>query len=88
MRIAVNPGPTGDWPALLAAARTAKAKGFDAVGFLDHYHTPKLEWPYLCGWSLYGALAMHTSRIHLVPMTFLTFWHPFDSIESAMQYLS
>lgn len=68
MRIAVNLGPTGDWPALLAAARTAEARGFDAVGFLDHYHAPKLEWPYLCGWSLYGALAMHTSRIHLVPM--------------------
>lgn len=68
MRIAVNLGPTGDWPAILAAARTAEANGFDAIGFLDHYHAPKLEWPYLCGWSLYGALAMHTTRIHLVPM--------------------
>jgi len=68
MRIAVNLGPTGDWSAMLAAARTAEASGFDAVGFLDHYHTSKLEWPYLCGWSLYGALAMHTTRIHLVPM--------------------
>ncbi len=68
MRIAVNLAPTGDWPAMLAAAKTAEEKGFDAVGFLDHYHAPKLEWPYLCGWSLYGALAMHTSRIHLVPM--------------------
>ena len=68
MRIAVNLGPTGDWPAMLAAARTAEERGFDAVGFLDHYHAPKLEWPYLCGWSLYGALAMQTSRIHLVPM--------------------
>ncbi len=68
MRIAVNLGPTDDWPALLAAAQTAEANGFDAVGFLDHYHASKLEWPYLCGWSLYGALAMQTSRIHLVPM--------------------
>jgi hypothetical protein len=68
MRIGVNLGPTGDWPAMLAAARTADTSGFDALGFLDHYHAPKLEWPYLCGWSLYGALAILTSRIHLVPM--------------------
>lgn len=68
MRIGVNLGPTGDWPAILAAARLADTSGFDALSFLDHYHAAKLEWPYLCGWSLYGALAMVTSRIHLVPM--------------------
>ncbi|MDQ6661371.1 MAG: LLM class flavin-dependent oxidoreductase [Chloroflexota bacterium] len=68
MRIGVNLGPTGDWSAILAAAQTADANGFDALSFLDHYHAPKLEWPYLCGWSLYGALAMATSHIHMVPM--------------------
>src|ERR687888_590861 len=68
MRIGANLGPTGDWNAILNAARTADATGFDAISFLDHYHAPKLEWGYLCGWSLYGALAMATSRIHLVPM--------------------
>src|SRR5438093_1889178 len=68
MRIGVNLGPTGDWPAMLTAAQTADTSGFDALGFLDHYHTDKLEWPYICGWSAYGALAMATSRIHLVPM--------------------
>ena len=68
MRIGANLGPTGDWDAILSAARTADASGFDAISFLDHYHAPKLEWAYLCGWSLYGALAMATSRIHLVPM--------------------
>jgi alkanesulfonate monooxygenase SsuD/methylene tetrahydromethanopterin reductase-like flavin-dependent oxidoreductase (luciferase family) len=68
MRIGVNLGPTEDWPAILAAAQMADANGFDALSFLDHYHATKLEWPYLCGWSLYGALAMVTSRIHLVPM--------------------
>src|SRR5437764_6107228 len=67
MRIGVNLGPTGDWSVILAAAQTADTYGFDALSFLDHYHAPKLEWPYLCGWSLYGALAMATSRIHLVP---------------------
>ena len=67
MRIAVNLAPTGDWPATLAAAQTADTLGFDAVGFLDHYHTDKVEWPYICGWSAYGALAQATSRIHLVP---------------------
>jgi len=68
MRLGVNLGPTGDWPAMLAAAQTAERLGFDAVGFLDHYHTDNLEWPYLCGWSAYGALALATARIHLAPL--------------------
>src|SRR5437588_4160420 len=68
MRIGVNLGPTGDWSAILAAAQVADSSGFDALSFLDHYHAPKLEWPYLCGWSLYGEMAMLTTRIHLVPM--------------------
>lgn len=68
MRIGVNLGPTGNWQAVVAAARAADAQGFDAVSFLDHFHTDRLEWPYLSGWSLYGALAMSTRRIKLVPM--------------------
>ena len=68
MRIGVNLRPTGDWSEMLATAQEAEARGFETVGFLDHYHTDKLEWPYICGWSAYGALAMTTSRIHLVPM--------------------
>jgi alkanesulfonate monooxygenase SsuD/methylene tetrahydromethanopterin reductase-like flavin-dependent oxidoreductase (luciferase family) len=69
MRIAVNIGPTGDWSAMLAAAKVADALGFDALGFLDHYHSDEPGWQtYICGWSAYGALAMATSRIHLTPM--------------------
>src|SRR5215472_476784 len=68
MKIGVNLGPCGDWPAMLDATRHAERLGFDAIGFLDHYHSEKLEWPYICGWSAYGALAMATSRIHLVPL--------------------
>lgn len=68
MRIGVNLGPNGDWAAIVAAAQAADKSGFDALGFLDHYHTDKLEWPYICGWAAYGALAIVTSRIHLVPM--------------------
>lgn len=68
MRIGVNLGPAEDWPAILAAAQFAEANGFDALSFIDHYHAPQLDWSYLCGWSLYGALAMLTTRIHLVPM--------------------
>ena len=68
MHIGVNLGPTGDWSAILAAAQTADTNGFDALGFLDHCHAAKQEWPYLCGWSLYGALALMTTRIKLVPM--------------------
>ncbi|GLV55580.1 hypothetical protein KDH_24240 [Dictyobacter sp. S3.2.2.5] len=68
MRIGVNLGPTGNWSAIVAAARAADAQGFDALSFLDHFHTDRLEWPYLSGWSLYGALAVNTQRIKLVPM--------------------
>lgn len=69
MRIGVNIGPTSDWSAMLAATKEADQLGFDAVGFLDHYHSDEPEWQqYICGWSAYGALAMATSRIHLVPM--------------------
>ncbi|GCE24312.1 LLM class flavin-dependent oxidoreductase [Dictyobacter kobayashii] len=68
MRIGVNLGPTGNWSAILAAVQAADAQGFDAVSFLDHFHTDNLEWPYISGWSLYGALALSTKRIKLVPM--------------------
>jgi alkanesulfonate monooxygenase SsuD/methylene tetrahydromethanopterin reductase-like flavin-dependent oxidoreductase (luciferase family) len=46
----------------------ADSYGFDAVSLLDHYQAVKPEWGYVCGWSLYGALAMATARIKLVPM--------------------
>jgi alkanesulfonate monooxygenase SsuD/methylene tetrahydromethanopterin reductase-like flavin-dependent oxidoreductase (luciferase family) len=68
MKIGVNLGPGDDWPAMLEATKRAESLGFDAVGFLDHYHSEKLEWPYICGWSAYGALAMATTHIHLVPL--------------------
>jgi alkanesulfonate monooxygenase SsuD/methylene tetrahydromethanopterin reductase-like flavin-dependent oxidoreductase (luciferase family) len=68
MRIGVNLGPTTNWTAVLAAAKKADAYGFDAVSFLDHYQATKPEWGYVCGWSLYGALAMATTHIKLVPM--------------------
>jgi alkanesulfonate monooxygenase SsuD/methylene tetrahydromethanopterin reductase-like flavin-dependent oxidoreductase (luciferase family) len=68
MRIAINLGPNADWDATLSAAQTADRYGFDALSFLDHYHTEELQYPYICGWSVYGALAMVTSRISLVPM--------------------
>ncbi len=68
MRIGVNLGPTADWTAVLEAAKRADSYGFNAVSFLDHYQAARPEWGYVCGWSLYGALAMATTRIKLVPM--------------------
>ena len=68
MQIAVVLSPTGDWPAIVAAAKLADQRGLAAVGFWDHYHSQKPEWAYICGWSAYGALAALTSRIHFVPM--------------------
>ena len=67
MRIAINLGPTTDWSAALKAAQRADEYGCDAVGFLDHYQAIGPQGGYICGWSLYGALAMATSRIHLLP---------------------
>lgn len=67
MRVGINLGPTDDWAAMLAATRAADDMGFEAIGFLDHYHADHLDWPYICGWSAYGALAMATKRIHFVP---------------------
>ncbi len=68
MRVGIVLSPAGNWPAILAAAQLADSSGLDAVGFWDHYHSERPEWAYVCGWSAYGALAMATSRIHLVPM--------------------
>jgi alkanesulfonate monooxygenase SsuD/methylene tetrahydromethanopterin reductase-like flavin-dependent oxidoreductase (luciferase family) len=68
MRIGVIFSPTGDWREIVEAAKLADASGLDAVGFWDHYHSEKPEWAYVCGWSAYGALAMATEQIRLVPM--------------------
>ncbi len=67
MRIGINMA-WHNWPDILEIARSAERYGFESIGFGDHYHSHKLEMDYLCGWSLYGALAMATSRIHFVPM--------------------
>jgi alkanesulfonate monooxygenase SsuD/methylene tetrahydromethanopterin reductase-like flavin-dependent oxidoreductase (luciferase family) len=68
MRVGVVLSPTGDWSAILQAAQIADESGLDSVGFWDHYHSEKPEWAYVCGWSAYGALALATRRIHLLPM--------------------
>jgi alkanesulfonate monooxygenase SsuD/methylene tetrahydromethanopterin reductase-like flavin-dependent oxidoreductase (luciferase family) len=60
--------PIGDWPTVAAAAQAAEAGGLDAVGFWDHYHSERPEWPYVVGWSAYGALAATTQRVKLTPM--------------------
>src|SRR2546430_14420493 len=68
VHIALNLGPSGDWSAILDAAQRADASGFEALSFLDHYYADEPKWSWLSGWALYGALAMVTSRIQLVPM--------------------
>ena len=67
MRIGINMA-WHVWQDILETAQAADGYGFDAIGFVDGYHSVNLEMDYLCGWSLYGALAMATSRIHFVPM--------------------
>src|SRR5689334_14531996 len=68
MRVAITLSPTSDWSAVLRAAQLADTLGLDAVGFWDHYHSERPEWAFVCGWSAYGALALATERIHLLPM--------------------
>ena len=68
MRVGVIFSPTGNWPAILEAAKVADSSGLDTVGFWDHYHSEQPEWAYVCGWSAYGALATATKTIRLVPM--------------------
>ncbi len=68
MRIGAILSPVGEWTAVLEAARAADELGLDAVGFWDHYHSPRPEWGYVCGWSAYGYLAATTRRVRLVPM--------------------
>lgn len=68
MRLGVNIGPSSAWSAIVAAARSAEESGYDAISLLDHYHSEQDAWSWMCGWSVYGALALTTTRIHLVPM--------------------
>ena len=75
MRVGATLSPTGDWGAILEAAKAADELGLEAVGFWDHYHSERPEWAYVCGWSAYGALAAATERIRLVPMVICNLNH-------------
>ena len=68
MRIGAVLSPVQEWSAIVEAARVADDVGLDAVSFWDHYHSPKPEWGYVCGWSAYGYLAALTSQVKFVPM--------------------
>lgn len=78
MRIAITLIPSGDWPATLAAARAAEAAGLDAIGVWDHFHSKNPDEALIGGWSLYGALAMATERIRLVPMVLNQLSYPIN----------
>ena len=67
MRVGAILSPVSDWEPMLEAARAADELGLDAVGFWDHYHSPRPEWGYVCGWSAYGYLAAATRQVRLVP---------------------
>lgn len=67
MRVGIALSPASNWPAILEAVQLADTSELDAIGFPDHYHSERPEQPYICGWSAYGALALVTKRIRLVP---------------------
>ena len=68
MRVGVVLSPSGDWPAILEATRMAEASGLDAVGLVDYFHSMGPDRTQICGWTAYGALALATTTIRLVPM--------------------
>ena len=68
MRVGAVLSPVAEWKPIIEAARAADDAGLDSVGFWDHYHSPKPEWGYACGWSAYGYLAAITERVRFVPM--------------------
>lgn len=68
VRIGAVLSSTPDWQTTLAAARAADEVGLDAVSLWDHYHSPRVEWGFIVGWSAYGYLAAVTRRVRLVPM--------------------
>ena len=67
MRIGAVLSPAANWKDVEGAARLADELGLDSIGFWDHYHSPRPEWGYVCGWSAYGYLAAITTEIRLVP---------------------
>ena len=68
MRIGAVLSPVSDFTQVAEAARAADELQFDSVGFWDHYHSPRPEWGYVCGWTAYGYLAARTSGVRFVPM--------------------
>lgn len=78
MEIGIVLLPSGDWDATLAAANAAEKAGLAAIGVWDHFHSNNPDEALIGGWSLYGALAMATSRIHLVPMVLNQLSYPIN----------
>jgi alkanesulfonate monooxygenase SsuD/methylene tetrahydromethanopterin reductase-like flavin-dependent oxidoreductase (luciferase family) len=78
MKIALTLIPTADWPAVLDAARAADAAGLDAFGTWDHFHSNSPDEALLGGWSLYGALALATTRLHRLPMVINQLSYPLN----------
>src|SRR5215472_7829590 len=68
MRIGVNLGPARSWEEIVTAAQQAEEYGFDSISLVDHYHPREQQWAWLGGFSLYGGLAVATSRIKLLPL--------------------
>ena len=68
MRIGAVLSPVDDWQRVVEGARAADELGFDSVSFWDHYHSPRPEWGYVCGWAAYGYLAAVTRDVRFVPM--------------------
>jgi alkanesulfonate monooxygenase SsuD/methylene tetrahydromethanopterin reductase-like flavin-dependent oxidoreductase (luciferase family) len=67
MRLALTLAAKSHWPKVLAAAQVADASMLDAISFWDRYHSRQND-PIISGLSLYGALAVTTQRIRLVPL--------------------
>ncbi|GCE15013.1 LLM class flavin-dependent oxidoreductase [Tengunoibacter tsumagoiensis] len=67
MRIGVIFYAKTEWEDMLAAAKEADQSCIDAIGIGDRYYGDADD-PFLSGLTLYGALAVATQRVSLVPM--------------------
>lgn len=68
MRLGAVLSPVAGTASVIEAATAAEAAGLESVGLWDHYHSARPEWAYVCGWSAFGAIAVATKRVRLVPM--------------------
>ena len=87
MQLGVVLAPMAEPTAVIEAATASERAGFHAIGLWDHYHSAQPDWGYAAGWSMFGALAMATERVRLVPMVLNGVHHDVGRLAKEMAML-